>query len=409
MSSMLYFRSSRQFSTTVRLFSTGITTVKRPLKQSKSHTKSNHSGIFVCPPGLESSLLTELYNLFPKLKQSSTSPSPKSSPYAPLSKTTGGILFNNFNTRQMYLSHLSLTLPTRILIRLARFRKVKEFSILEANLLRWKSETGGFSNFVDLGVDNSKVTDIRTTCTLSKLYHSNAVEQRIRKLALPIPKHFDALANNDVDDDGNNNSPSQLMVVRVANDNITISASMTPPSSSSILQRRYREEGGKAPLSFNLANAMLLSMGWGSEAKLEEHGRMQNLVDPMCGSGTICIEAALMLVGGETLPVEEDDVYSGGGFYDWKDFNAGAFASAKHEINERIKTDSAGNDNEDGVKIFGFDIDKKAILIARRNAERAGVGHMIKFSYSPIGKLKENCGDHESEGLLVTNPPWGIR
>ena len=134
--------------------------------------------------------------------------------------------------------------------------------------------------------------EVRVTCRKSKLYHSDAVAERVLSvIAGMAPSGIEMRVGNVVDEDQEEyqerGSPRQLFIVRIVNDQCEVSAD----SSGELLHRRgYRKEVAKAPLRETLAAAMVLASGWDGR-------RGEPLLDPLCGSGTIAIEAALIARG----------------------------------------------------------------------------------------------------------------
>lgn len=154
-------------------------------------------------------------------------------------------------------------------------------------------------------------------------------------------------------------------------------------SGAGLHKRGYRDMVGIAPIKETLASALLL---------LSDFYKDNPFADPFCGSGTIAIEAAriaLNIAGGMGRRFA---------FNDWKNFDKKyfdlAFTEAKDKENRGIKLD-----------FFASDIDNKAIKLAKRHAERAGVADKIKFSVCDVKNFKCDL----SGGTIVTNPPYGER
>jgi Predicted N6-adenine-specific DNA methylase len=153
-------------------------------------------------------------------------------------------------------------------------------------------------------------------------------------------------------------------------------------SGESLHKRGYRQEETEAPLSEVLAAGMILKTGWKGNS---------NFVDPMCGSGTLLIEAALIALN--IPPGVFRDKYA---FERWDDFDA--------ELFERISSDDS-QEREFGFKCYGSDISPKAIAAARQNVKSAGLSSYIELKVLPFEEMTENPG----KGILVTNPPYGER
>jgi len=148
-------------------------------------------------------------------------------------------------------------------------------------------------------------------------------------------------------------------------------------------RRGYRTEGGKAPLGEVLAAGIV---------RLTEWDMASPLIDPMCGSGTIIIEAAMMarnLAPGLRRRF---------GFMRWKGYDAALFKRLHQEA-------IAVGRPKAPCEIIGSDIDRKALAEAKGNAERAGVAADIQFEQ----KSFENQMAPQPPGVMATNPPYGER
>ena len=164
-------------------------------------------------------------------------------------------------------------------------------------------------------------------------------------------------------------------------------------SGESLHRRGYRMDSGAAPLKENLASAVLVRAGW-------PHIALSNapLVDPMCGSGTLLIEAAMMAL--DRAPGLGREYF---GFLNWKQHNRSAWETLLAEAEARAEK---GMKNA-GILLLGFDKDERSIKQARSNASRAGVLQFIQFDCRDIHTLK--APHTPVPGLLVANPPYGER
>ncbi len=153
-------------------------------------------------------------------------------------------------------------------------------------------------------------------------------------------------------------------------------------SGESLHKRGYRTEQTEAPLNEVLAAGMLLLAGWKGQT---------NFIDPMCGSGTLPIEAALI-----ALNIPAGIYRQRFAFQSWKDYDADLFDEIYDEDSQRPFE----------YKIYGSDISRQAIAIATRNVERAGLKKYINLKVKPIQEILTTVGN---EGLLMTNPPYGER
>ena len=174
-------------------------------------------------------------------------------------------------------------------------------------------------------------------------------------------------------------------------------------SGESLHRRGYRQEAGLAPMKENLAAAVLIRAGWfnptSNNAALDESSQTQwdQLIDPMCGSGTLLIEAAMMQA--DVAPALMRKQF---GFEYWRQHDAQAWLDLKEEAKERA---AAGKEQLKAI-FFGCDQDKRVIQRAKDNARRAGMIDYISFSVQSFENLTPpKC----NQGLLVSNPPYGER
>lgn len=174
--------------------------------------------------------------------------------------------------------------------------------------------------------------------------------------------------------------PDLLINFHVAHDKCTLSFDS---SGESLHKRGYRTGQTEAPLNEVLAAGMILKTGWRGES---------DFVDPMCGSGTLLIEAAMI-----AMNVPPGIYRSSFAFEKWKDFNKDLFEIIYND-------DSAERPFEH--KIYGSDIDLKAIAIARDNVKNSGLGKYIELQVKDFAKYDKAPSD---KGILVSNPPYGER
>ena len=299
----------------------------------------------------------------------------------------GGVAFSA-DLQRLYEANLWLRTATRVLVRLGSFH-ASTFYELErrAKQLPW-------AEFLPA---SGKVR-LRVTCRKSKLYHSDAVGERVLSaIAGSASRAIEASEETDAEDadasetvdapdheSESGRESGQLFVVRLVNDECEVSAD----SSGELLHKRgYRQEIAKAPLRETIAAAMVLASGWkGNEP----------LLDPMCGSGTIPIEAAL--IARKIAPGLRRNFQ----FMDWSGFEAERWNRALEEARAAV-TDFSG-------EIFGSDRDAGAVRASARNAERAGVSENVRFSPEAVSGSIASIGDSARDsGWILTNPPYGVR
>jgi len=174
--------------------------------------------------------------------------------------------------------------------------------------------------------------------------------------------------------------PRILINLHISNDLATISldSSVVP-----LFKRGYRQEQTVAPLNEVLAAGIVLLSGWNMSA---------SLTDPMCGSGTIPIEAGLIACN---IPPGKFRQFFG--FQRWKDFDEDLFEKIKHDCNSQIVLSS--------VKIFGSDISEQTLQHARANVAKAELSDAISLEVSDFKNLKSV----DDNGFVFLNPPYGQR
>ena len=176
------------------------------------------------------------------------------------------------------------------------------------------------------------------------------------------------------------------------NSHITLSIDL---SGESLHRRGYRGAAGEAPLKENVAAGMLMRAGW---PELAAAGA--EFLDPMCGSGTLVIEAALMAA--RCAPALRREYF---GFLGWRGHDAELWRQVRAEALGRCLTEAPP-----GVVIRGHDRDPLAVRDARANAQRAGIGSWVRFEVRQlVNAAPAHAVTPETPGLLCTNPPYGMR
>ena len=262
---------------------------------------------------------------------------------------------------------------SRVLVRLATF-PARDFATLEKRAARvpWGQVVA----------PGDRVA-LRVTCRKSRLYHSDAVAERVmRGIQGAVPGVVVDHAAADEDEDASEATTPQVIVVRFDRDVCTISAD----ASGDLLHRRgWRQAVAKAPLRETLAAAMLAAIGWDGTVPL---------VDPFCGSGTIGIEAALRarrIAPGLARRFAMER---------WPKADASLFASVRAEARQAMRPSV-------GVPIVLRDRDAGAMDAARANAERAGVLADLDLAVAPVSALE--LAALGPSGVVLTNPPYGQR
>jgi putative N6-adenine-specific DNA methylase len=309
----------------------------------------------VAPPGLEPLVAMELRSLG----------------VSKIVLVAGGVEFK-CDAQGLARVNISVRTASRVTVRLKQF-VAKDFRELEggARLVPW-------ARFITPGTR----VKLRVTCKKSKLYHSDAVAQRVEGEIVRAVKGVLLERASDAEEDGDDEAEqtTQMIVVRMDHDRCTISAD----SSGELLYRRgYRLDLAKAPLRETLAAAMLLGCSYDSSLAF---------ADPMCGSGTIAIEAAMiarrMAPGLERSFAAER----------WPEMNAAAWKAARETARARILPAAA-------APIVASDRDAGAVEAALANAKRAGVAKDIEITERSLSAFEAPA----AQGLLLVNPPYGVR
>jgi putative N6-adenine-specific DNA methylase len=319
----------------------------------------------VCTPGLEAVTSAELVALGLR----------------PGRPVAGGVPFRA-RTRQLYLAELWLRSATRVLVRMGSFRATT-WSDLEhgASRLDWDA-------FLPIG---SPAT-FRVTSHRSTLYHTTAVAERLVDMTGAVP------AGGEDDDHVEGVQAPLRFVVRIADDRVTISADA---SGLPLHRRGWRQATAKAPLRETLAAAVLLDSGWRPGLAL---------ADPLCGSGTLAIEAATMA---RRLAPGRHRTHA---LARWPGFEPGTWASVTGEA------DAAALPAGSTPLVVARDRDAGAVEATRANAARAGVAADVDVDVAAVSALPDvlaalgtatgpapEPGTNGSAGWVVTNPPWGGR
>ncbi len=175
-------------------------------------------------------------------------------------------------------------------------------------------------------------------------------------------------------------NPNVRLVIHVAKDKVTMSMDS---SGDSLHKRGYRVGMHKAPLNEVLAAGMVMLSGW---------DKKMALIDPMCGSGTILMEA--VMYARNYPPGLHKKSF---GFMGWQDYDEALW--------NKVVEDAKANIEEPRLKIFGSDASIKAIDIARESALQFRFNRDINFSVSTYEKLEP----HYPKGMIIMNPPYGER
>ena len=174
-------------------------------------------------------------------------------------------------------------------------------------------------------------------------------------------------------------NPDIRLNIHIAEDNATLSLDS---SGESLHRRGYRQESVEAPLNEVLAAGMILMTGWKGET---------DFIDPMCGSGTLLIEAAL--IAHKMSPGIFRKEFA---FEKWADYDPDLFDSIYNDDSK---------EREFTHHIYGYDVDMKAVNTARLNVKAAGLSNDISVEQQDFKDFKQP----QEKAIMVTNPPYGER
>ena len=281
----------------------------------------------------------------------------------------GGVAWSG-DIGSVIVANVGLRIASRVLVRVAEF-DARSFIELErwARRIPWA-----------LSVAPGATVRFRVTCRKSRLYHSDAVAQRlsdaVSRAVAGVRTEADSAGDDEVLD-----RDATLFVARFYRDRCTVSAD----ASGALLHRRgYRQATAKAPLRETLAAALVAASGWDGTSPL---------VDPMCGSGTIPIEAALTA---RRIPPGAHRAFA---VERWPGVSAELSRAVRAELGAQALGAAPG-------AIVGSDRDAGAIESARDNAARADVASDVAFGVHAISAMPL---PEAERGWIVSNPPYGVR
>lgn len=231
-----------------------------------------------------------------------------------------------------------------------------------------------WENYLPLG---AKFPIAKAKCVKSKLHNEPSVQAISKKaVAKKLQKVFHRPEGVPLQENG----AEFKIEVSILKDKATV---MIDTTGSSLFKRGYRAEKGGAPIKENMAAAIIQLSNWFPD---------KPLIDPTCGSGTFCIEAAM--IGMNIAP----------GFH--RDFAFEAWPWVDQSQVQKVRDEAESKANYDiDLDISGFDLDGRMVEIARKNAEEAGLGDVIKLKQMRLQDLKTD----KINGVIISNPPYGER
>ena len=301
-----------------------------------------------CPRGLESILSDELESLRAE----------------EIKIVDGGVKFES-TTEIMYRANLTSRIATRILCRVANGNYKTEDDLYNAALnVKW-------SNLFNVS-HGIKVSTTGVKCPLKSL---DFMTLRIKDAVCDqFRSQVNARPNVEIRD------PDIRIHLYLEADYFDL---YIDTSGQPLYQRGFRKSSVEAPIRENLAAGILALSGW-------KPG--DTLLDPMCGSGTFLIEAAMIALN------KAPGLKRNFGFEHWKDFDSVLFKNIKSEYQAQIKPLVFSH-------IYGSDEDLRAIRVTKGNLEEAGLKTAVELSRKSFNDIVAPA----KEGVLITNPPYGVR
>lgn len=303
-------------------------------------------------------------------------------PGAVLDEEPGGLRLTG-TLATAFLLNLHLRTASRVLLRLARVR-VTRFDRLE--------RAAGRVDWSRVVAPDGAVT-LAVTCRKSRLYHSGAVAQRLADAVtrqLPGVRvvagaaESDAAESDDAAGTVDPGAPTRI-VARLVRDHLTLSADT---SGAHLHRRGWRRRNGPAPLRETVAAALLLAADWDGSTPL---------LDPVCGSGTVLIEAAGIATRrppglGRRFACEA-----------WSGFDRDHAHALRAQARAGVRPAPAA--------LVGGDRDPRAVDAVRVHADAAGVGDDVRVEAGTVARASEwiHGTPGGGRGLVAANPPWGLR
>lgn len=266
-------------------------------------------------------------------------------------------------TEMIYRANYALRTALRILVPLKTFNVFKADDLYhQASKIHWEDYFDPDQTFA---VQGTVFSDLFNNSMFASLKLKDAIVDRFRLISGKRP-------SVDV------SHPDVQINLHLANDSCTVSLDS---SGDSLHKRGYRTGNHEAPISEVLAAGLLKLSGWNAR---------ESLTDPMCGSGTIVIEAAMMAK--QIMPGEIGRTYA---FRHWKNYRPDLFEKMKQEHEHR----------QPGFLIYGSDNSRKSIDMAFKNSTKALVADVVELEIADFRNLEKKT----DSSFFLFNPPYGER
>ncbi len=316
---------------------------------------SDYTFFATCPKGIESLLADELRSLGAATRE-----------------TRAGVAFEG-SLSLAYRACLWSRLASRILLALARFPAPSPQALYDGvQGISWKDH-----------VDPAGTLAVDSSISQSGITHSHFAALKVKDAIVDQLRNIEGQRPS-IDTE----RPDVRVNLYLHRDEATISLDL---SGDSLHRRGYRGHAAEAPLKENLAAAILLRADWPALAR-----EGAPLVDPLCGSGTLPIEAAF--IAADVAPGLLREHY---GFLRWRGHDTATWSALIAEARERR---DAGLARLPAIR--GYDHDRRAIDAARKNLARAQLSERVTFE---VRALADADSDGFPPGLVVANPPYGER
>ncbi len=268
---------------------------------------------------------------------------------------------------------------SRVLYPIAKFEAKDEQALYDqVSIIDWSQHIRSNASFL-----------INAQSFRSELKHTKFISQRVK----------DAIVDHFVDMDEQRpdvefEHPDVAIQCKIRQNQVILSIDL---AGAGLHHRGYRLQGGSAPIKENLASALLMRAGWLADCNNTNKDTL-SLYDPMCGSGTFLIEAAMM-----ALDIAPGTYREYLGMFGWSQFKPELWDKTISEAES--KRNQSVNRNK--LHIIGSDINPKAIQSAQSNLQRAKLDDVVKIHIAAIDQIEQI--EVPSEGIVIVNPPYSER
>ena len=303
--------------------------------------------IAVCLFGVESTVSYELKNLG----------------FTVTNVSDGRVTFET-DSKGLATANISLRCAERVLVKIGEFQ-ARSFEELFSNVKKLPLE-----KYIP---SDAKFPVAKAKSINSKLFSVSDIQAITNKAAV---ERLKTVYNTEWFPETGSTHPLHVFINK---DVVQLTIDTTGPA---LHKRGYRELSGGAPIRETIAAFMVMLTPW-NESKL--------LIDPMCGSGTIAIEAAM--IGANIMPGIN------------RNFQGEELSFISKDDWIQARKEAIEKENQKEFKIYAYDIDPEMVKLAKSNAELAGVDHLIDFMKSDARKFHST----NEYGFIITNPPYGER